>query len=129
MPISLALRLVPVAVMAWASAMLCVLVPAAAPVVGATCWAGAAAVIAIPAAIGSGRPRPRRADTRTAGRQVRMIVAVAALSLSAAAAAASHVAMAQPARDAIDAAALTGGRALTVDATVVGKVERRADGA
>lgn len=125
MRLSLSLRLVPAAACAWASAMLCVFVPDLAIGVGAACWGGAVASIVIGARIGGRRGRPARGAT---GRPVRLLVAVAALSLSAAAAAASHVALAQPARDALDDAALTGGRALTVDATVVGKVERRADG-
>lgn len=57
-----------------------------------------------------------------------MVLVVVSLALAGAAAAASHVAMAQPARAAAAGFAVEGGRAIEVHATVIGKVERRADG-
>lgn len=56
------------------------------------------------------------------------MLVVVALALAAAAAAASHVAMAQPARTAAADFAVAGGRAVDVEATATGKIERRADG-
>ncbi|MET0736419.1 MAG: ComEC/Rec2 family competence protein, partial [Microbacterium sp.] len=60
--------------------------------------------------------------------RARHALAVCVLVLAAGAAAASSVAIAQPARTEVAALALTGGRAIEVQATVVGKVERRSDG-
>lgn len=53
---------------------------------------------------------------------------VVLLTLAAAASAASHVALANPAREHIAGIGWEGGRALEIEATVVGKVERWSDG-
>ncbi|MBD3941097.1 ComEC/Rec2 family competence protein [Microbacterium sp. NEAU-LLC] len=82
-------------------------------------WIAVALAIGVTFAIGR-RGMPHR------GVAAPLLVLV--LSLAAAAASASHVALAQPARTQVSAQALDGGRAVDVDATVVGKVERRADG-
>ena len=50
------------------------------------------------------------------------------LALAASAAAASHVALAQPARAEAEGFALSGGRAVSIEATVIGKVEHRPTG-
>ncbi|MGZ8805168.1 MAG: ComEC/Rec2 family competence protein, partial [Microbacterium sp.] len=55
-------------------------------------------------------------------------MAVAILALVAAAAASSHVALVQPARTHALGFALEGGRAVVIDATVIGKIEQRATG-
>jgi competence protein ComEC len=115
-PLRLTLRLVPVAAAAWVVAYTCVAQPHAAAGLAAACWAGAVGALA---SIAVRRP----ADGR-----LRRATAVAACALALAAAAASHVALAQPARDAAARLAIDGGRAIVVEATVIGKVERGADG-
>jgi len=116
------LRLLPVAMAAWAAALCATLAPGAAPVIAATAWT--ACLTALLSLAVSRRQRngdvlrPRRAH----------VGVILVFALAAAAGAASHVALAQPARDDVAHFALSGGRALTAHATVVGKVERRATG-
>ncbi len=109
---SVRLRLVPVALTAWASAIVATIAPAAAAPIALTAW-----VVAL-ATLGVALVKRRRT----------VAVAVVVLALAAAAASASHVAFAQPRRTAAAADAITGGRAIDIVATVVGKVERRATG-
>ncbi|MDY0909639.1 ComEC/Rec2 family competence protein [Microbacterium sp. CFBP9034] len=119
MPLRLTLRLVPVAAGTWAVALCAIHIPDAAPALAGVLWLAVLALLAGAAA------RSRRPGRRVAGHAALVVV----LALGIAAAAASHVASAQPARDAGAARELTGGRAIEVAATVVGKVERRIDGA
>lgn len=107
----------PVALAAWGAALTAVMAPSAAPAVALTLWGFLAAALSV-----AGVSRATR--TRMAGR----VVAVAVLAVAIAGAAASHVAIAQPTRDAVLTLPVGGGRAIAVDATVVGKIERRSDG-
>jgi competence protein ComEC len=118
------LRVVPVATAAWLSAGICVHAPAVSPVAAAILWAGAAASTAM-VAWGGRLPGTSSARTRNVAPRAFLL---AALSLAAAAGAASHVAVAQPSREAAARLELDGGRAISARATVVGKVEHRADG-
>lgn len=104
------LRLVPAAVIVWASAGAAIVLPAAAGWLGLALWAGALGSLVM-------------ACTARRGRR---LGALAAVALALAAAAASHVALAEPARAAASALPVDGGRALEVQAIVVGKVERTA---
>lgn len=118
-PLRIALRLVPVAGAAWVTAWCATMWPDAAVGVSLGLWAsclGALALFAVWSAAGR---------TRTA----RVSALVVVLALAAGAAAASHVALARPARDAVLGLEIMNGRAVIVEATVVGKVERRPDGA
>ena len=72
--------------------------------------------------------RVRRIPQRPRGPAHSRVAAVVVLGLVAAAATASHVALAQPARAQAQAFALEGGRAVVIDATVIGKVEPAGDG-
>lgn len=115
MPLRLTLRLVPVAACAWLTAWSATQVPQLAPGIALGLWAATlAALIAVAA-------KP--------GRRSRLWPLIVVLALGASAAAASHVALAQPAREAALGLPMAGGRAVTISADVVGKVERRADGA
>lgn len=118
------LRLVPVALATWGTAAGVVLIPAAAAWVAAALWAAALSVVATVAA----RARPGRRGEGMP-RRARVPVVVLVLATAGAAAAASNVAFAQPSRTAAAELALSGGRSVEVQAEVVGKVERRADGA
>ncbi|MHC2999009.1 ComEC/Rec2 family competence protein [Microbacterium sp. HJ5] len=117
MPLRLILRLVPVAVAAWTAAMVSVLQPEVAPLLAAGC--GAAAMGTVAWAL-------RRPPT--AAPRLRLPMVVVVFALCAAGVAASHVALSAPARAGLHDLSLTGGRAVTVEATVTGKVERRAGG-
>lgn len=117
----LRVRLVPVAAAAWATALATTFVPIIAGPVALTLWASAGALVVTMA-----RRRTQPAPSRS--RLGRRGVVIGVLLLVAAAATASHVALAQPARDGAAGLAVSGGRALTIDATVTGKVERRASG-
>ncbi|WP_417562622.1 ComEC/Rec2 family competence protein [Microbacterium sp.] len=120
------LRLVPVAGGGWAAAGFAVLVPDAASAAALALWACALVLTACTArhAVRSrttpAAPHPRgRAGTAWA---------IAAVTVAIAAAAASSVALALPQRDAAAHLAVSGGRAVTVHATVVGKAQRTATG-
>ncbi|MBW9094744.1 ComEC/Rec2 family competence protein [Microbacterium jejuense] len=113
------LRLAPVAAAAWAVAAAAILLPTWSAALALVLWIAVAAVVVV---VAMRRPRGMPRSRLSAA------PLVAILALAAAAAAASHVAVAQPARTQVEAAALSGGRAVDVTATVVGKVERRADG-
>ncbi|HET8927722.1 MAG TPA: ComEC/Rec2 family competence protein [Microbacterium sp.] len=102
--------LAPVAVAAWAGAVVAVVLPAAAGVLAAVLWA--AAVIALTIAM----RRPGSA------------AALIAVALAAAAVVASHVAAAQPAREAAISFGVDGGRALELTAVVTSKVAPAASG-
>lgn len=114
----LSLRLAPVAAAAWGAALAAIFAPAAAPPLAGALWIAALAALAWAARRASGSAaRPRRLNA-----------AVLVLALAAAAAAASHVAFAEPERERIRALGAADGRAVTVTAEVIGKVERRAGG-
>ncbi|MFH8249965.1 ComEC/Rec2 family competence protein [Microbacterium sp. B2969] len=104
------LRLVPVAALAWCTAAGATLVPAASVPMAAAAWSATAVALVV---------LLRRAPRRP-------LVVVVVLAFAAAAVVASHVALAQPARTALSALAVEGGRAVEITARVVGKVERRA---
>ena len=106
------LRLVPVAGGAWAAALAATTFPAAAALVALLLWVLTLCVLAAVALMRGSRRR----------------AVILLLTLAAAAAAASHVAVAQPARTEAARFALSGGRSVVVEATVVGKVELRATG-
>lgn len=103
----------PVAGATWSVGAMAILLPATAPFLALGLWI---AVLVAAAAAAACRCRWRLA------------LVVTVLALSGAAAAASHVAMAEPARGVATGFAIGGGRAVDVHATVIGKVERRADG-
>jgi len=112
-------RLAPVAAGAWAVAGLSTTVPVTAGWVALGSWVAAFALLVL--LVRTARRRRRSTDA------ARWAV-VAVLALVAAAAAASHVAFALPARSDAASLGLDGGRAVTAEAVVTGKVERRADG-
>lgn len=114
MPRATSLRLIPVAAAAWAFAALAILVPASAAAVALGLWA----------VVGAATAGVLRC--RVAGRRRALVVVV--LALAGAAASVSHVALLQPARAHVEQLAVDGGRAVAVQAEVIGKVERRADG-
>lgn len=116
-----ALRLVPVAVAAWATAGAAILAPSWAAWMALSLWAlvGLATVTVL--WLGRARSRGARPALRRA-------VVILVLAAAAAAASASHVAWMSAARSGIADLALDHGRAVAVRAEVVGKVERRADG-
>ncbi len=109
-------RLLPVAGAAWAVCLVATLAPQFAQVVAAMLWISTIGVLLAMAR----RPRERSTGRRTA--------VIVLLACAASAAAASHVALAQPARSEAAHLALGGGRSVTVEATVVGKVELRGTG-
>ena len=106
------LRLVPVAGGAWAAALAATTFPAAAALVALPLWMLTLCILAA-VALMRGARRP---------------AVILLLTLAAAAAAASHVAVAQPARTEAERFALSGGRSVVVEASVVGKVELRSSG-
>lgn len=112
-------RLAPVAAGAWAVAGAATMLPAAAVWLAAGLWAAALALLAL---VVRAARRGRR------GTDASRWAIVAVLVLAAGAAAASHVAFALPARADAASLGLDGGRAVSIDAVVTGKVERRADG-
>lgn len=105
------LRLLPVALAGWAGAGAAISFPQQSPVLAALLWATAAALLAV---------AMRCARTT--------VLALVAVSLAVAAAAASHVALAQPAREAVAGLQIDGGRSVAFEVDVVGKVERSATG-
>ena len=114
------LRLAPVAAGAWAVALIATTMPTLAGVVALVLWS-----LSLVALTGIGmRRRPRTRSGRRTGHADVVLV----LALVAAAAAASHVALAQPARIEAERFALAGGRAVVIEATVIGKVEHRPTG-
>ncbi len=102
----------PVAGGAWAASLVATSVPASAALVALPLWALTLCVLVAVALVRGSRRR----------------AVVLLLTLAAAAAAASHVAVAQPARTEAERFALSGGRSVVVEATVVGKVELRTTG-
>ncbi|WP_404433063.1 ComEC/Rec2 family competence protein [Microbacterium lacus] len=108
------LRLLPVVAGAWVTAFLTITFPLAAGPLAAALWALALCGLAVAA--------------RGVSPWGRIPVIVVLLALVAAASTASHVAFASPARESIEKIGWQGGRALEVEATVVGKVERWSDG-
>ena len=117
-------RLLPVAGGCWAVALLATFIPDAAPFVALPLWA-----LAIGALLWiAWSRRPRGADTRPSTHMSGHRAVIVLLTVAAAAAAASHVALAQPARAEAERFALSGGRSVVIEATVVGKIEVRATG-
>ncbi|GAA1912782.1 ComEC/Rec2 family competence protein [Microbacterium aoyamense] len=110
------LHLVPVVAAGWATAYAAIQIPDAAPGLAVGGWAIALCALAATAVV-----RRRRAPVLRA-------IVVLTLAAAASGAAASHVAYAQPARVQATSLGLDGGRAIDAKATVVGKIERRADG-
>lgn len=117
MAISTPLRLAPTACTAWITALICIHAPEVAWALGVSLWLAALLVTAIIIVPG------RREDAR----RTSIAAVIAIVALGAGAAAASHVALAQPAREAV-ASIAADGRDAVVQARVVGKVERRGDG-
>ncbi|BDV30725.1 ComEC/Rec2 family competence protein [Microbacterium terricola] len=101
------LRLLPVALAVWAVAALATLMPATAAPLALGLWASAAVL----GALCVRTPRP--------------VVLVGLFACALAATAASHVALAQPDRTADALGEIGAGRAITVQAQVVGKIEPR----
>lgn len=127
-----AVRLVPAAVMAWATAFVLVNAPVVAPVVVgvlAVAGVGGGVVLGVmvrgrlPTAVSeAGGGMGRRGEASVA------ILPVVVLALAVGAAVGIHVVLAQPARDAALEAFGTGSRVVEVEAAVTGKVEPRAGG-
>ncbi|QRY41060.1 ComEC/Rec2 family competence protein [Microbacterium hominis] len=105
-------RLVPVAAAAWLVAGLLTAQAEVSGVVATALWAASTAVLLC--AVRRGRAAPA--------------CALIAVALAASGAVAMQVAAAQPTRAVVAAADTTGGRALSVMATAVGKIERSATG-
>lgn len=105
------LRLLPVAGAAWAGAGAAITFPEHAGVWAVVLWAAAVAFLGV--ALRRARPT---------------VLALVAVSFAVAAAAASHVALAQPAREAVAGLEVDGGRSVTFEVDVVGKVERSTTG-
>ncbi len=114
------LRLLPVAGATWAAALLTTALPSAAGAVGGVLWAASIVSLGMIAL----RRRPRGGTSRRAGHAGVILL----LALVGSAAAAAHVALAQPARIEAEQFALDGGRAVSIEATVSGKVEHRPTG-
>ncbi len=100
-----------VAASAWASALVATALPVASVPIAVGLWTGTVLCLGV-------ATRVRRMPWLT-------LVAVA---LAAASVVATHVALAQPERERAAALPISGGRALTVDADVTGKVEHGASG-
>ncbi|WP_194411522.1 ComEC/Rec2 family competence protein [Microbacterium cremeum] len=107
------LRLVPVAAATWSAGAVAILTPAAAPAIAAGLWIVALTAVGMTAA---------------SRRRSRVVPVIVALALAGAAVAASHVALTAPVRGAAAGFAIEAGRVIDVEATVIGKVERRAGG-
>ncbi len=101
------LRLLAVAVPAWAAAVVVTSAPEASPALGAALWAATGLVLVC-----------------AARWRVVAWLPPAAVALAAASVVATHVALAQPARERALSLPTEGGRALIVEAAVTGKVER-----
>ncbi|EXJ52856.1 ComEC/Rec2 family competence protein [Microbacterium sp. MRS-1] len=114
-------RLVPVAAGAWVTAGVVTGTADAAASASALLWSSALVVVLALV------HRRRRSAAFRAGR-IAPALALVAIVLAVAAGVASHVASALPARGAVAAAEIAGGRALTVDVVAVGKIERGAAG-
>lgn len=114
------LRLLPVAGATWAAALLTSALPSAAGAVGGGLWAAAIISLGTIAL----RRSPRGGTSRRAGHAGVILL----LAFVGPAAAASHVALALPARIEAEQFALDGGRAVSIEATVSGKVEHRPTG-
>ncbi|MCW3494648.1 ComEC/Rec2 family competence protein [Microbacterium sp. SSM24] len=117
-PLRITLRLIPVAAAAWVTAWCATMWPDAAAGVSLALWGACLGALALFATY----------TAATRARSARVSVLVVVIALAAGAAAASHVALAQPARDAVLELEIMNGRAVVVEASVVGKVERRANG-
>lgn len=108
------LHLLPVVAAAWIAAGVATHIPASAPGLAIGAWMLVVAVIVT------------AFRARSSGMRRALVIMV--LAVCAAAASASHVALAQPARDALLERAVDGGRAIDVEAVVTGKIEPRVDG-
>lgn len=105
------LRLVPVAACAWLAAAGTVTHPAVA-------WSTATGLLAVSLLF----------LVLAAGRRGPALLTVLAVGAAFGAAGAAHVALAQPERAALRALPVDGGRSVTIEAVVVGKIERRLSG-
>ncbi|WP_424449510.1 ComEC/Rec2 family competence protein [Microbacterium arborescens] len=120
------LRLLPVAVTTWAAALLATRYPQSAALLAITLW-GIAGATTFALSRVRGRGPMHGHAWRTAGRG-RLRAGIGIVALAFAAAAVSHVAMSAPERERVSSLPVTGGRALTVEAEVTGKIERSALG-
>lgn len=116
-------RLVPVAGGAWLTAALVTATADAAASAGLLLWVGAA--LALVALTWQRAALRRRSIARARGGSG---LALTAVVLAIAGSVAAHVASAAPARAAVAAAEISGGRALSVEVLAVGKIERGAAG-
>ncbi|MDD7929675.1 ComEC/Rec2 family competence protein [Microbacterium thalli] len=112
------LRLLPVAGVTWAAALVATRYPGLAAVGAAALWGSAFALVV--ALLGA---RRRVHDGRLVP-----VLAIAAIASAFAAASAGHVAVAHPDRERAVSLPISGGRSIVVDATVTGKVERSPTG-
>lgn len=115
-------RLVPVAAAAWIAAAWSTAHAAQAGAVALVLWM--AAVLAVGVAVVAARGRPGMGMRLAPG----VAPGIAAVVLACAAGVCTHVATAEPARSAAAALPTAGGRALTIEATAVGKIERSTTG-
>ncbi|WP_375384225.1 ComEC/Rec2 family competence protein [uncultured Microbacterium sp.] len=113
------LRLVPVAGVAWIVGGVTTIVPQSATATAVGGWTISLALL-VALTVQARRRREPRSRTWT------LALVIAIVAVAAGAAVASQVALAHPERVAVQEMGLTGGRAITVHATVVGKVENRA---
>ncbi|MFT4213305.1 MAG: ComEC/Rec2 family competence protein, partial [Microbacterium sp.] len=103
-------RLIPAAALAWVAAALSTRHPSFALGASIALWGAAAGLLAVAALV-----------------RGRGWTALAAIAFAFAAAVCTHVAAAEPARAAVAALSIGGGRALSVEVTAVGKIERAGD--
>ncbi|HCJ49670.1 MAG TPA: competence protein ComEC, partial [Microbacterium sp.] len=123
------LRLLPVAGGCWASAGGGIAHPDAAAAAAWVMWAGAFVALLIGFRVrATGRRRPS-GPKRPSGRGgVSGALALTAVMLAFAASTVSHIAVAEPARRSVADLPIGGGRAIEIEADVVGKVESSATG-
>lgn len=108
------LRLLPIAAAAWATAGAAVAAPQVSAVIGAVAVGSALAALAV--------------AIHRRGRPVSAVAALCAVAFAAATAVAAQVAAAAPDRAAAAQLPVDGGRVVTIEAVVVGKIEPRARG-
>ncbi|MEJ1155580.1 ComEC/Rec2 family competence protein [Microbacterium marmarense] len=114
-------RLIPVVAVAWSVCAIAIAVPEAARATAACLWGIVFVALATTAWVAM--HQERHALTRT----ILTVLILITIATAAGAVAATNVALAAPLRAEVTELGLDDGRALAVDATVVGKVERRAD--
>ncbi len=117
------LRLVPFAVVSWASAFVSISIPIAALGVAIGLWCATGMVLWLSVR----RRRGQATEVRVP--RMRSALALSAACMALAAVTASHVALAQGERTGLDAIGLAGGRAVAIEAQVTSKVEVTKQGA